>query len=169
MLATKTTLTLTSAPRKLSPGEAACDGMSTGGVVKWFDFEIGHGFVMLDNGMDALVHHRKTDHGKATYPVNTRVKCKVRSRPTGLFVEWMRPTDSNPAEQPWQQARVHWFNRTEGYGFVALESGEHAFLHKLTLRRCGFLALPRMGELVRVQLIKRKGARMAVSNIERAA
>ena len=65
-----------------------------------------------------------------------------RPEPRGDEERPTRPTeflDPEAADGPLEPARVKWFDKQKGFGFVnVFGNGEDVFVHMETVRRCGF-------------------------------
>jgi cold shock protein len=132
------------------------------GVIKWFDPAKGYGFIVPDNSsgqQDIFLHvENLRDAGQDTAPEGARVRCFVIKTQQGLRVDTLLEmnltTAKNPSEKPpqthrapenvgeWEHARVMWFNRQLGYGFVNRGNGTpDIFVHMEIVRDCGFATL----------------------------
>lgn len=133
------------------------------GHVKWYDAVKGYGFVVPDNGgSDVMVHASCVRaFGKIALTEGAEVRLVAAQGPRGLqaqeLVEVEEPApaadvsgfaeDSRPTEflgqqvdlGPVQPARVKWFDKQKGFGFVNIFGHpEDVFVHMETVRRCGF-------------------------------
>ena len=126
------------------------------GNVKWFDTTKGYGFVVGDDGAgDILLHGnvlrsygftsvaegaeivlqvQTTDRGRqATEVVDILVAAVEEPAPSVLDV-----VDGAPSAHL-EPARVKWFDRVKGFGFVNIFGRpEDVFLHMETLRQYGY-------------------------------
>jgi CspA family cold shock protein len=133
------------------------------GQVKWYDAVKGYGFVVPDGGgPDVMVHASCVRaFGKMALVEGARVQILTSHGQRGLnanellaveepevavqepgFSEDVRPTEYLGPEVevgPLVPARVKWFDKQKGFGFVNIFGRtEDVFVHMETVRRCGF-------------------------------
>lgn len=133
------------------------------GHVKWYDAVKGYGFVVPDGGgPDIMVHASYVrTFGKISLAEGTQVRLRVIQGQRGLNaseileIEEPRtaapsaaaPAHARPTEYlgsdvdagPLVPARVKWFDKQKGFGFVnVFGRDDDVFVHMETVRRCGF-------------------------------
>ena len=133
------------------------------GQVKWYDAVKGYGFVVPNGGgSDVMVHASCVRaFGKVALTEGADITLMAVAGPRGLqaqsivevvepegahlvpgFAEDARPTEFLGQEVeagPLQAARVKWFDKQKGFGFVNIFGNpEDVFVHMETVRRCGF-------------------------------
>jgi len=127
------------------------------GHVKWFDTTKGYGFVVSEDGEgDILLHGnvlrvfgftsvaegaeivlqvQVTDRGRQA----VEVLDVVPTAPAPAAAAMPVPMASGEAAGPLEPARVKWFDRVKGFGFVNIYGRpEDVFLHMETLRQYGY-------------------------------
>ncbi len=138
------------------------EGAVLAGHVKWYDAVKGYGFVVPeDGGSDVMVHASCVRaFGRVALCEGAHVRLVAMPSPRGLqaqklvevnepeggpmpgFAEDARPTEFLGPEVevgPLQPARVKWFDKQKGFGFVnVFGRNEDVFVHMETVRRCGF-------------------------------
>jgi CspA family cold shock protein len=131
--------------------------MMVRGRVKWFDTTKGYGFVVgEDGGGDILLHGnvlrvfgyssvaegaeivlsvQQTDRGRQAVEV---VEIVPTAGPPEAVASLLDPANGIAAG-PLQPARVKWFDRVKGFGFINVYGkAEDVFLHMETLRQFGY-------------------------------
>jgi cold shock protein len=134
--------------------QCAANIIRVDGLVKWFDVGRGFGFIIPDNGLpDILLHYSCLKRDGFEAPLEgTRIACEVVARQKGYQCLRVISVDQSTAIHPverrarthnevaattgWVRARVKWFNRAKGFGFVTEGEGlGDIFVHMEVLRK----------------------------------
>ena len=155
------------------------------GSVKWFDSTKGFGFVTDDEGgRDILLHANVLrNYGHSSVVEGARIEVEVAESARGLqaleIVDLELPEgdadvvlkgapelgfdlSALKSSEPLTPARVKWFDKVKGFGFVNLfGSSEDVFVHMEVLRAYGMAELAQ-GEAVCVRTAQGPRGRMAI-------
>jgi CspA family cold shock protein len=129
--------------------------MNVRGHVKWFDTAKGYGFVVAEDGQGDILLHANVLRvfGFTSVAEGASIELEVQSTDRGrqaVEVVDITPVASadgsapappieDAAAGPLQPARVKWFDRVKGFGFVNIYGhSEDVFLHMETLRQYGY-------------------------------
>lgn len=138
-------------------------GVVVSGLVKWYDAVKGYGFIVPDDGgADVMIHASCVRaFGKMALAEGTRVKVVASQGQRGLNALELLEVEESEATQPstgrsenvrpteylgpdvevgpLMPARVKWFDKQKGFGFVNIFGRtEDIFVHMEIVRRCGF-------------------------------
>lgn len=148
------------------------------GHVKWFDTSKGFGFVVCESvDGDILLHANVLrDFGLSSVVENSVVVAEIvdsqRGKQISRIIELERPAadlsestvpdSAEYADLPLLAARVKWFDKAKGFGFVnSFGSQEDIFLHVEILRAYG-MAEVLQGEAVAVKISDGPRGKMVV-------
>ena len=155
------------------------------GSVKWFDGNKGFGFIADDDGESDILLHANVlrNYGHSSVIEGTRIEVSVAQSQRGLQAteilsmdipeidpeailrgvpELGIDFDKIDTSQPLTPARVKWFDKVKGFGFVnVFESTDDVFVHMEVLRAYGMSELAQ-GEALCVRTADGPRGRMAV-------
>lgn len=152
-----------------------------GGNVKWFDPNKGFGFILSDHGGPDILLHTNVlrNYGQSSVADGARISVKAQKTDRGkqaVEVLSIEPPETAAgialadlegldeatiAAAALEPARVKWFDKAKGYGFVnVFFKNDDIFVHVEVLRRSGLADL-QAGEAVAVRVINGKRGLMA--------
>lgn len=128
------------------------------GYVKWFDSTKGYGFVVAEDeqgdillhsnvlrvfgftsvaeGAEIVVNVQVTERGRQAVEVVDIVPTQLDD---GKLASSFAPPDDDHPKGPLEPARVKWFDRVKGFGFVNVYGRpDDVFLHMEVLRQYGY-------------------------------
>jgi cold shock protein len=122
------------------------------GHVKWFDTTKGYGFVVTTDGEGDILLHSNVlrSFGFTSVAEGAEIVLRVQQTERGrqaIEVVDIVPIEAPPDEKrppaeaagPLEPARVKWFDRVKGFGFINIYGKpEDVFLHMETLRQYGY-------------------------------
>lgn len=148
------------------------------GHVKWYDAVKGYGFVVPEGGGPDIMVHASCVRafGKMALSEGAKIRLRAGQGQRGLNASEILEVDEESvtapsAETPMQTrpteylgpevdagplvpARVKWFDKQKGFGFVnVFGRDEDVFVHMETVRRCGFQDLA-SGEGMAVRTVR---------------
>lgn len=142
------------------------------GVVKWFDPFRGFGFVLVSGFEDDFLLHLNVlrDFGKESAADGATIEFKYAKQENGLrvveilsltgairHIEYEDLVHPERISKEFVPARVKWFERTKGYGFVnCYGSPEDVFVGSDILKRNGLKELS-LGQALDVRICEARG------------
>lgn len=124
------------------------------GVVKWFDLAKGFGFVVAEGVSEDILLHANVvrEAGRTAVAAGDQVQVTTAQTPKGVqatrLLEVIELATDDLSDQPMtpsveediQPARLKWFDKSKGYGFLnAFGQGEDIFVHVDTMRAGGMM------------------------------
>jgi len=158
------------------------DQNTISGTVKWFDSAKGYGFIVAEDvAQDILLHANVLKNfGRTSVAGNSKVQVVVQETDRGcqatqivaidtpetgdglaLMREMLGEDKVAEISENLQPARVKWFDRAKGFGFVnVFQNEEDVFVHMEVLHACGLSdLLP--GEAISIRTAHGPRGRMA--------